>query len=82
MHLCWTIAILCHYPEVQERVSAEIDAFVERNGRLPLFTERLELQFCISVMKECMRFKPITTFGIPHYVNEDGKFMIFCNLYL
>ncbi|KAG2210501.1 hypothetical protein INT47_002443 [Mucor saturninus] len=71
VYLCWTIAIMCNYPEAQKRIAAEIDNFVERHGRLPLFSERLELPFCISAMKECMRYKPITAFGIPHLANED-----------
>ncbi|KAI7896201.1 cytochrome P450 [Mucor mucedo] len=71
LYLCWTIAIMCRHPEVQLKIAAEIDDFVKRNGRLPLFSERLELPFCISAMKECMRYKPITAFGIPHLAIDD-----------
>ncbi|KAG2205811.1 hypothetical protein INT47_003994 [Mucor saturninus] len=71
VYLCWTIAIMCHHPEVQKKIAAEIDDFIERNDRLPLFSERLQLPFCISAMKECMRFKPVTAFGIPHLAIDD-----------
>lgn len=71
--LSWMIAIMCNYPEVQKVASAEIDAFVKLHGRLPLFSERTELPYCISVMKECMRFRPTTPFGIPHTTNRDCK---------
>lgn len=71
--LAWNIAILCHYPQVQKQAAAEIDKFIKSNGRLPHFNERTQLPYCISVMKECMRFRPTTAFGIPHAVYEDGK---------
>lgn len=66
---------MCNHPEAQIKIAAEIDDFVERHGRLPLFNERLELPFCISAMKECMRLKPITAFGIPHLAIDDSKFV-------
>lgn len=74
--LCWTIAILCHHPSVQKKASAEVDAFVLRHGRLPNFNERLELPFCISLLKECIRYRPVTSFGLPHECCEDGKFFL------
>jgi cytochrome P450 len=65
-------AILCHHPKVQKQVSTEIDKFTRVHGRVPHFKERLELPFCISVIKECMRLRPTTPFGLPHAVEEDG----------
>lgn len=70
--LHWTFAIMCNYPTVQQRVVAEIDQFIEKNGRIPEFTEREEVPYCISVIKECMRYKPTTPFGLPRAVHEDG----------
>lgn len=66
---------MCHYPEVQKTASAEIDSFIRLNGRLPLFKERLQLPYCISVMKECMRYRPNSPFGGPRAVREDGNFL-------
>lgn len=63
---------MCNYPEVQKKASNEIDEFVKLNGRLPEFTDRMEVPYCISVMKETMRFRPITPFGLPHAVRKDG----------
>lgn len=71
--LSWNIAIMCNYPQVQKQVTAEIDKFMEENGRLPQFKERAQMPYSISVIKECMRFKPTTSFGIPHAVKKDGK---------
>jgi cytochrome P450 len=71
--LHWTFALLCHYPDMQTRISDEIDQFIEKHGRSPEFEDRDEFPFSISVMKESMRFKPITPFGLPHAANRDGK---------
>lgn len=82
--LYWNAAIMCNFPEVQKRASSEIDAFIKSNGRVPQFTERSHVPFCISVLKECMRFKPTTAFGIPHAVQKDGKYIGYklCNFFL
>ncbi|KAG2229318.1 cytochrome P450 [Thamnidium elegans] len=69
--LSWNIAIMCHHPEVQKAVSAEIDEFIRLNGRTPVFTERTQLPYCVSVIKECMRFRPTTPFGLPHTTHND-----------
>lgn len=64
---------MCNYPQVQNLASDEIDSFIKLNGRIPQFSEREQVPYCISVLKECMRFKPTTAFGIPHAVYDDGK---------
>ncbi|KAG2196313.1 hypothetical protein INT47_009308 [Mucor saturninus] len=69
--LAWNIAIMCNHPEVQIAASAELDSFIKKNGRLPLFNERTELPYCVSVMKECMRYRPTTPFGVPHTTQKD-----------
>lgn len=74
--LLWNFAIMCHHPEVQKKVAAEIDQFIKANGRVPQFTERTQVPYCISVMKECMRFRPTSAFGVPHAVREDGMNLI------
>lgn len=70
--LSWNAAVMCHYPEVQKRCAAEIDEFIREHGRVPTFKERSALPFCIATMKECMRFRPTTPFGLPHCVRDDG----------
>ncbi|RCH93775.1 cytochrome P450 1 sub A member 2, partial [Rhizopus stolonifer] len=69
--LSWNFVLMCHHPEVQKRVSAEIDAFVAKHGHLPTFEERSEVPLCISVIKESMRFRPATFFGLPHTLHEE-----------
>lgn len=71
--LSWCIAIMCHHPHVQKKASAEIDDFVARRGHLPTFKDRNEVPYCVSVIKECMRYRPTGIFGVPHSTAEDSK---------
>ncbi|KAL7313016.1 hypothetical protein PS15m_008717 [Mucor circinelloides] len=67
----WNLAIMCHHPELQERVSHEIDKFIQVHGKVPTFDKRAEVPLCISVIKECMRYRPTTYFGLPHTADRD-----------
>ncbi|KAI7886235.1 cytochrome P450 [Lichtheimia hyalospora FSU 10163] len=69
--LVWLFAILAHHPEVQQRIQAEIDIFVQENGRIPSFAERRELPYLLSVQKEGLRFRSPSVFGMAHVVEED-----------
>ncbi|KAI8333092.1 cytochrome P450 [Chlamydoabsidia padenii] len=69
--LSWIVVILSHHPQVQEKIGAEIDAFVYANGRLPTFEERDQVPYLICVQKECMRYRHTTAFGLPHITKED-----------
>jgi cytochrome P450 len=86
--LLWAVCILCNYPEVQKKIQREIDSFTENSdGKLPAFSDRLELPYCVSVMKECMRFKSTTSFGIPHRSTKESNVLcitlfFFANVYI
>ncbi|KAL9552676.1 hypothetical protein PS6_004353 [Mucor atramentarius] len=69
--MSWNYAILCRYPDLQKRVSEEIDAFIKTHGRIPNFEEREEIPLCVSVMKECMRYRPTSSFGVSHTTDKD-----------
>ncbi|KAI8367441.1 cytochrome P450 [Choanephora cucurbitarum] len=69
--LSWTFVLMCGYSTVQKRAIDEIDTFIKTHGHVPSFADRLEVPLCISIMKECMRFKPPSPFGLPHSVAED-----------
>lgn len=72
--LAWSFAILCHYPDVQQKLIQELDAFISANGRIPRFKERNEIPYTVAVMRECMRFRSMTPIGVPHSVNQDSKY--------
>ncbi len=67
----WLIAILCHHPEVQARIHQELDLFVSTNGRLPELHEQADVPYLFATIREVMRWRSITSFGISHSVVED-----------
>ncbi|KAI8100200.1 cytochrome P450 [Halteromyces radiatus] len=69
--LSWMIAILSHHPDVQKKIQTELDAFIQTHGRLPTFEERDQFPYIISVQKECIRYRSITSFGLPHMASSD-----------
>lgn len=69
----WAIAILCLYPEVQKRICEEVDTFIKKHGRQPMFSDREELPYLIAFEKESIRFRPPLDIGSPHTVLKDGK---------
>ncbi|KAF1802550.1 cytochrome P450 [Mucor lusitanicus] len=69
--LSWNFAILSHHPDVQQKAAEEIDSFIKTHGRVPGFQDRLQVPYCIAVIKESMRYRSISPFGIPHSVQQD-----------
>ena len=51
------------YPEVQKKAQAEIDAVIG-NNRLPDFGDREALPYINAIVKEAMRWQPVTPFGM------------------
>lgn len=74
--LSWFMVIMCHHPEVQERLRAEVDEFLLANQRFPTFADRDSFPYMISVQKECIRYRPTTHFGLLHQATEDGKSLL------
>lgn len=50
------------YPDVKRKAQAEIDAVIGRD-RLPTFADRDQLPYVRAVIKETLRWKPITPLG-------------------
>ncbi|KAI7873245.1 cytochrome P450 [Mucor mucedo] len=69
--LNWVFAIMCNYPLVQKKTADEIDSFIQQHKRHPEFADRDELPYCVAMLKECLRFRPATPFGIPHCARND-----------
>jgi len=51
------------YPEVQKKAQGEIDAVIG-NNRLPDFSDRDALPYTSAIVKEAMRWQPVTPFGM------------------
>ncbi|KAI8075990.1 cytochrome P450 [Halteromyces radiatus] len=69
--LSWMIVILSHHHDVQEKIQAELDAFIRKHNRLSTFEERDQIPYTIAVQKECIRYKSIGFFGFPHMASRD-----------
>ncbi|KAI8879554.1 cytochrome P450 [Backusella circina FSU 941] len=69
--LYWAIGILCSRPDIQKKIQDEIDMFFRENSRLPTFSDHDKMNYCVSVIKEVLRYKPVTPFGLPHLANKD-----------
>ena len=65
----WTLAVLA-YPETQSRAQAELDAVVGRT-RLPTFADLPLLPYTHAMVKEILRWKPVTPLAVPHQTSED-----------
>ncbi|KAK4041334.1 hypothetical protein C8A01DRAFT_45487 [Parachaetomium inaequale] len=60
---------MCHHPEWQRRLQAEIDAVL--GGRCPQWEDRERLPLLRAVVKEVIRWRPPVPTGIPHAVEKD-----------
>ncbi|KAL2819386.1 cytochrome P450 [Aspergillus granulosus] len=57
-------------PDVQRRAQEEIDRVVGRD-RLPGFADRNKLPYINAVVKESLRWHPVTPMGVAHSLMED-----------
>ncbi|KAF8268440.1 CyP450 monooxygenase [Lactarius quietus] len=65
------------YPEAQRRAQAEIDQIVG-NSRLPDFSDEGALPYVQAVLKEVLRWHPVTPLAVPHRVTEDDIYEGYC----
>jgi len=65
----WMLAMLA-YPETQARAHAELDAVVGRS-RLPTFADLPHLPYVRAMVKEALRWRPLSPSGPPHQTIED-----------
>ncbi|KAI6003412.1 cytochrome P450 [Pisolithus marmoratus] len=59
------VLIMILYPDVQDKVHAELDTVVGR-GTLPTFADRPRLPYLQAVLYEAMRWNPPSPLGLPH----------------
>ncbi|KAJ7250572.1 cytochrome P450 [Mycena rebaudengoi] len=60
-------------PDVQKRAQEEIDAVV-REGHLPSFDDEESLPYVSAIVKEVLRWKPVTPIGVPHAVAVEDTY--------
>ncbi|KAL4755996.1 cytochrome P450 [Aspergillus foveolatus] len=61
------------YPDVQKRAQEELDLVIGQ-GRLPGFADRDCLPYINAVVKEALRWHPVTPTGVAHSVTEDDVY--------
>ncbi|EPQ51619.1 cytochrome P450 [Gloeophyllum trabeum ATCC 11539] len=60
------------FPEIQEKAQRELDAVI--GSRLPEFTDRPQLPYIDAILREVMRWYPVTPSGMPHMTTEDDVY--------
>ncbi|KAJ7278952.1 cytochrome P450 [Mycena rebaudengoi] len=60
-------------PDAQKRAQKEIDAVV-REGHLPSFDDEESLPYVSAIVKEVLRWKPVTPIGVPHAVAVEDTY--------
>ncbi|KAJ8501740.1 hypothetical protein ONZ45_g12030 [Pleurotus djamor] len=65
------LAMLRH-PEVQINAQKELDEVL--GGRLPEFDDEASLPYISAIVKEVLRWEPVTPIAIPHLVTEDDVY--------
>ncbi|ESK84364.1 cytochrome p450 [Moniliophthora roreri MCA 2997] len=63
------LAMVC-YPEIQKKAQAELAAVVGTDT-LPTFENRSRLPYINAMIKETMRWQPVTPLAVPHYTTSD-----------
>lgn len=66
---CFFLAMMV-FPDVQRKAQKEIDAVVGPN-RLPTVDDRDRLPYVNAIVKEALRWHPVTPIGLPHVATED-----------
>ncbi|KAM0470198.1 hypothetical protein ACHAPX_010084 [Trichoderma viride] len=64
---------MVHHPEWQRRLQQEIDAVVG-NSRLPDFDDIPRLPTVRAIVKETLRWRPVTAGGVPHQLIKDDVY--------
>ncbi|XP_047444005.1 cytochrome P450 2J4-like [Mugil cephalus] len=68
--LYWGLLYMIHYPDIQERVQAEIDAVIG-SSRQPCMTDRENLPYTDAVIHEIQRMGNIVPLNVFHMTNKD-----------
>ncbi|OQU95755.1 hypothetical protein CLAIMM_01928 [Cladophialophora immunda] len=68
----FTLAMLV-YPDVMKKAQAEIDGQV--GDRYPGFEDKEALPYMDAMIKEILRWRPVSAGGIPHAVIQDDEYL-------
>lgn len=63
---------MCHFPQWQKKMQDEVDKHV--GSRIPQFTDIPNLPVVRAVIKEVLRWRPVTAGGFPHELTKDDEY--------
>ncbi|KAG9110051.1 hypothetical protein FRC07_008236 [Ceratobasidium sp. 392] len=67
------VIAMIHYPEVQAKAQEEIDRIVGTR-RLPTFEDQPQLPYIDQIIKEVMRWQPVTPLAVPHTSTQEDVY--------
>uniref|UniRef100_A0A667YCA5 Cytochrome P450 2J2-like n=1 Tax=Myripristis murdjan TaxID=586833 RepID=A0A667YCA5_9TELE len=70
--LRWALVFMMNYPEIQEKVQAEIDRVIGQS-RQPTIADRPNLPYTDAVIHETQRMGNIVPLGFPKMAGKDAK---------
>lgn len=62
------------YPDVQKRAQVDIDQLLENSNRLPTFDDFDSLPYIRAIIKEVVRWGPVTPFSLAHALLKDDVY--------
>uniref|UniRef100_A0AAV2KXU6 Cytochrome P450 n=1 Tax=Knipowitschia caucasica TaxID=637954 RepID=A0AAV2KXU6_KNICA len=68
--LRWALVFMMNYPEIQEKVQAEIDAVIGQS-RQPVLTDRPHMPYTDAVIHEVQRVGNLLPLGFPKMASKD-----------
>ncbi|KAI0743064.1 cytochrome P450 [Daedaleopsis nitida] len=61
------------YPNIQRKAQAEVDRVIGRD-RLPDFSDEPSLPYVTALVKEVLRWRPVTPLAVPHRLTADDVY--------
>ncbi|KAI0088573.1 cytochrome P450 [Irpex rosettiformis] len=62
---------MLNYPDVMRKAQAELDEVVGRE-RIPTFGDKDNLPYIRAIVRETLRWRPVSPIGLPHVATEDN----------
>lgn len=63
---------MCHFPDWQQKMKEQLDQVV--GNRMPEFADMPHLSTVRAVIKEVLRWRPVTSGGVPHQLIQDDEY--------
>ncbi|KAJ8503373.1 hypothetical protein ONZ45_g10914 [Pleurotus djamor] len=71
------VLLMSVHTDVQRRAQREIDELVkhrDKSDRVPKASDLNELKYLLAILKEVLRYAPISNLALPHMVTKDDEY--------